>query len=267
MVNAELVTERGESIAVRAFMITDHRLLIDAISSVVGQGEHWSMVGSLTGFELAQQCLKSLLSSPVDVVLIDAMTEVPNAIDITRRVKEELPDARIVIIGLEHSEADILRFVEAGAVGYVLKHASLEDISSTIAAVHSGQSPCSARVAAWLFNRVAELARLHTTRPGPGQVNLTNREKEILALMSVGLSNKEIAGRLNIALYTAKNHVHNILDKFQVHYRREAIGLARKYGFVDRVPPLSLALVQAVALMAGHFLATGLCHLSDNFGV
>ena len=160
--------------------------------------------------------------------------EETDAVQLTRRLKEELPDLRIIVLGLEDSEEVILRFIEAGAVGYVIKEASLEDLFSTITAIYNRQSPCPPRLAASLFNRMVQLARTQRVNESVEQVGLTIREKEILRLMSSGLNNRDIAMRLNIALHTVKNHVHNILEKFHVHCRREAIRLARKGGLVEK---------------------------------
>jgi two-component system NarL family response regulator len=269
MLKAESITcderEQRESFSVRTFLISDHRLFIDTIADLMCDRKDFSIIGSITGFGLAQQCFKKIQSSSVDIVLIDATMKEADAVQITRKLTEDLPDAKIVILGLEHDEETILRFVEAGAVGYVLKQASLEDIASTIIAIHNGHSPCSSRIAATLFNRMAQLARLQNDPSPTQQVSLTIREKEILRLMSDGLSNKDIASHLNIALHTVKNHVHNILEKFQVHYRREAIGLAHKHGLIDRAMPSVLGLVKALALLAGQFLSIAINSLIDRF--
>lgn len=262
MLKAEPITyhefERRENRSVRTFLISDHRLLIDAFADLMRDRKDFSIVGSLTELELVQESFKKIQLLSVDVVLIDSAMKEADPVQITRKLKESLPDSKIVILGLEHEEEAILRFVEAGAVGYVLKPASLEDMSKTINAIHKGQSPCSSRIAALLFNKMAQLARVQRDNSSTQRVSLSIREKEILALMSAGLNNKDIAKRLNIAFHTVKNHVHNILEKFQVHNRREAIELAHNQGLIEKTLPSTLGLLRTFILLAGHYIGIDL---------
>ena len=128
----------------------------------------------------------------------------------------------------------MLEFIEAGANGYVLKDSSFAEMLRTIKAVHQGQTPCSPRITASVFARISELSQARHRRERLPQVRLTPREKEILRLIAARLSNKEIAQQLDIALHTVKNHVHHILEKLQVHYRREAIRCAYENGILKR---------------------------------
>jgi DNA-binding NarL/FixJ family response regulator len=184
---------------------------------------------------------------------------------VTRTLNQQFSKSKIVILGLENNEELILKFVEAGAVGYVLKQASLDELCGTITAIHNGQSPCSSRVVASLFHKMAQLARLQKEAAVEHQVSLTDREKEILRLMSVGLNNKDIARYLDIAFHTVKNHSHNILKKLQVHSRRDAIGLAYQRGIIDKTIHSSLGLLQGVILLAEHCLRLDLQSLVDSF--
>lgn len=269
MLKAESITyhefDRQESRPVRTFLISDHRILIDAFTDLTRTRNDFLIVGSITELGLIQRHFKTIPLASVDVVLIDATMKEADAIQITQKLKEAIPDSKIVALGLEHDEDAILRFAEAGAAGYVLKHASLGDMSETITAIHNGQSPCSARVAASLFNKMAQLARLQKNKSSANQVSLTVREKEILRLMSAGLNNKDMARHLNIASHTVKNHVHNILEKFQVHKRREAIKLAHKQGLIDKSLTSSLGLLQVFVLLSGHYMGLDINSLIDNF--
>jgi DNA-binding NarL/FixJ family response regulator len=268
MLKAKSITyyefERRENRSIRTFLISDHKLLIDAFVDLTHGREDFSTVGSITEQGLSQTYFKKI-PSEIDVFLIDSTMKEADAIQVTRKLKEELPESKIVILGLEHNEDIILRFVEAGAVGYVLKQASLDEMSGTITAIHNGQSPCSSRIAASLFNKMAQLARHQRKMTSLHRVSLTEREMEILRLMSVGLNNKDIARYLDIAFHTVKNHSHNILKKFQVHNRREAISAAYKRGIIDKSIHSTLGLLQLFILLSKCCIGVDINNLVNNF--
>jgi DNA-binding NarL/FixJ family response regulator len=142
------------------------------------------------------------------------------------------PSLKVLMMGCPELEADVLECVEAGAAGYVVRGAPLEDLLANLAALLEGKTLCSARVAAALFSRVTEMAR-YSHGPLPRElVRLTPREVEVLGLIDQQLSNKEIAVRLSIEVQTVKNHVHNILEKLHLERRQEAARFARESGLL-----------------------------------
>lgn len=136
------------------------------------------------------------------------------------------PDIRVVALAIDSTD-EVVAVVEAGVSGYVPKEASLTELVSTIQSVSCGEMPCSPSVAAGLCRRLADLAPRQDQAP---QRRLTVRERQVLALVGEDLSNKEIARRLCIEVTTVKNHVHNLLEKLQVHRRRDAIAVAGGQG-------------------------------------
>jgi DNA-binding NarL/FixJ family response regulator len=145
---------------------------------------------------------------------------------------------RTIVIGVPDKEEDILACIErVGAAGYLLMDARLDDLLNNIHAVMRGEALGSSRTANLPFNRMSTLARrIDTGQAGTNNGTcLTRRETEIVSLIEVGLSNKEIAVRLNIEVSTVKNHVHNILDKFQLHDRYSAVKHVKEQAtFTDR---------------------------------
>jgi two-component system nitrate/nitrite response regulator NarL len=131
---------------------------------------------------------------------------------------------KVVALGVPETEPHVLACAEAGISGYVSREASLGDLAHGIESVARGEALCSPRIAASLLRRVAILAG---ERPTGQRVRLTTREHQIVDLIDQGLSNKEIARRLCIEVATVKNHVHNILEKLQVHSRSEAASRVR----------------------------------------
>jgi DNA-binding NarL/FixJ family response regulator len=222
---------------VRVFLIDDHQLVTEALTAFLAAQQELAVSGSTASLDEAIEKVRSL---PIAVVLINA--DMDGALEVIRDLKEELPSRKVIVFGLNHRTDDVLEFIEAGASGYLWKEASGDELVHTIEAVYQGQSPCSPQVAASVFARITELSRERSQRTMLQQVKLTPREKEVLQLIAAGLSNKEIAHQLHITLYTAKNHVHNILEKLRVNYRQEAIRCAYDNGMLKGPWPFRLPL-------------------------
>jgi DNA-binding NarL/FixJ family response regulator len=120
-----------------------------------------------------------------------------------------------------------LEFVQAGAEGFILKNATLEDVVKTIRAVAAGETVLPYTMTGSLFTQVTEHALLKGKRNLRVAIRMTEREKEIIALIVEGMSNKQIAAGLNIATFTVKSHVHNILEKLALHSRLQIAKHAR----------------------------------------
>jgi two-component system, NarL family, nitrate/nitrite response regulator NarL len=156
-----------------------------------------------------------------DVVLLDMA--VPGSRTAVRSMTKRGAVARIIALSVDDDEDDVIAFAKAGVHGYVTRDDPLSGLVGVIQTAARGESPCSPRVAAALLNRVrARAGPVPRTRDGEA---LTLRETEIVSLVAEGLSNKEIAARLQLQLPTVKNHVHNILSKLGVKKRAEAVAL------------------------------------------
>ena len=158
-----------------------------------------------------------------DVVLVSTRLPDQGALRLTEAIARDHPEVRVLVLGLAESEEEILRYVEAGAAGYVLKDDSVEELLRNVRAVHSGEAVVSPEIAGALISRVGELAQLFADAFAIDKsADLTPREREVLKLLGQGLTNQEIADRLVIELGTVKNHVHSILDKLNVSSRKDA---------------------------------------------
>jgi two-component system, NarL family, nitrate/nitrite response regulator NarL len=155
-----------------------------------------------------------------DVVLLDVAGE--NRVAAITALVHAIPGVKVIACAVPETEQDVIPCAEAGVAACLPRETPLAELGATIERVASGESIASPRVAAMLLRRVATLA----ARSSP-EGRLTAREGEILELIDDGLSNKQIARRLSIELSTVKNHVHNILEKLQVHRRYEAAARMR----------------------------------------
>jgi len=204
---------------IRVAIVADTRLYREGLAHVLGRDSRICVVATAAGCE---EALASLPAVQPDVILVDMAMH--NSGGVVRVVLMRVPPARVVALGVLEDDDDVLGCAEAGVSGYVPREASIDVLVAVIESVDRGEAICSPRVAARLLRRVAALA---AGSVGPLRTHLTGRECEVVRLIDDGLSNKEIARGLGIEVATVKNHVHNILEKLQVHRRGEAAARVR----------------------------------------
>ena len=201
---------------IRILLIEDNRLLREGIATMLNGQADFRVVAASGGDH--NSLLQTRKTKP-DVILMDLGLRNQNGLSIVVSLTKEFPDIRVIGMGLIPSQLDIVEFMEAGASGFILKDATVKDFLRTIRSVAHGGKVLPPPLAGSLFSHVVEYA----LTKGKGQVKravtMTKRELEIIALIADGLSNKEIAQRLNIATYTVKSHVHNIMEKLALHSR------------------------------------------------
>lgn len=163
--------------------------------------------------------LRSFLS---DVVLVNLASL--DGLALLAAARALAPAVPVVALAVSDTDDEIVGYAEAGVTGFVPRQGTLEDLERTVTSVVRGEAVCPPRIAEALLRRVCTLAG---RRPGTDTTHLTPREREVLSLIEQGLSNKQIALRLNIEVRTVKNHVHNLLGKLQVRRRGEAAARLR----------------------------------------
>jgi two-component system, NarL family, nitrate/nitrite response regulator NarL len=212
---------RGSPSEIRLVVVTDIRFYRESLAAVLADLPEVARVATagdgLGGITDAQRL-------GADLVLLDMA--LAGAAAIVRSLTQGVPAVPVVALGVAETEADVLACVELGVCGYVPREASLEQLQRVVRHALRGEVICSPGVAGGLFRRVARLAA--ATRPAAPTDRLTTREREILSLIGLGLSNRQIAGNLGIQLCTVKNHVHNILEKMGVEARSEAAAVAHR---------------------------------------
>jgi DNA-binding NarL/FixJ family response regulator len=168
--------------------------------------------------DLDEAIAGSLLHQP-DIVLLDASFR--NGTTAVRRIRDAAPEPCVVVLAVAETTENIIAWAEAGVTGYVPQTTALADLVGILVSIRNGDQVCSAGIASGLLRHVARNARsdLRGFTPAPA---LTKREREISLLISAGLSNKEIARRLDIGVATTKSHVHNLLTKMNVQRRGQA---------------------------------------------
>ncbi len=206
---------------IRILLVDKIRLVCEVIGAALEGEQDLHVVGIATDRNSA---LQQIDATGANLVLVSASLPEGDALALVRDAHETAPDAKLLVMGLDNVDMVILRYIEAGASGYILKEDGVAELLHNIRAAFDDKALVSPVMAGKLMARIAELAeQLSQLGMDPEEIEqLTPREKEILDLISDGLSNQEIAEELTIEVGTVKNHVHNILNKLNVNSRKDA---------------------------------------------
>ncbi len=197
-------------------LIEDSRLRRDGIMAML-DGHPGVRVVAAEGPDAA---LTRLLEFNARVVLLSADLASTNGSRVVERVKTLAPEVRVVVMDVHATREDIVDFVVAGASGFVVKNATTEEVVSTVLSVADGGEVLPPSIAGPLFARLAQHPpTVRAAEKKGSSVQLTTREREVVQLIGEGLTNREIADRLNLSAFTVKSHVRNIMEKLSLHTR------------------------------------------------
>jgi DNA-binding NarL/FixJ family response regulator len=211
---------------IRLLLIEDNRLLRNGVVSILKPQKDINIVAA--SGDRKNTILKIHKLKP-NVILLDLGLRSQNSLHIVEIVKKEFPKAKIIVMDLTPVQADIMQYMKAGASGFILKDATLDDFLITIRSVADGVKVLPPLLADSLFSQIVEYA----VRDGKGKlkevIKMTKREKEVIKLISTGISNKEIGQKIHVSSNTVKSHIHNIMEKLALHTRLEVAN----YSFSD----------------------------------
>ena len=231
---------RGEASAVASadeqhysvMIMTQVRFLREALAEIVCRDQRLSISGLC---ERLDQAEKFALERQPDIVLLDAAF--PDGMGAVRQIRQVVPGAQVVVLAIEETEENIVAWAEAGVTGYIPGTAALAELTTLLGNILRGEQSCSGRVAARLLRQISAVTRPTTARSvAPPRAKLTARELQIIKLIQAGLSNKEIARRLDIGVATTKSHVHNILGKLELQRRGQVARRMSEISADLRVP-------------------------------
>ena len=195
------------------------------------------LIGTLDGIDLVGEAgdgdgaVEVVLRTDPDVVLLDVRMPGRSGIDTCAELKALMPSVQIVMLTASDEESDLYGSIKSGASGYLLKSSSVDEVADAVRLVSDGQSLITPSMAVKLLDEFKQLSSVDAgTSTSP---RLTERELDVLRQMARGRSNREIARALFIAENTVKNHVRNILHKFQMHSRVEAVMYAMRAKLLD----------------------------------
>ncbi|MGW8250846.1 MAG: response regulator [Anaerolineales bacterium] len=207
---------------IRVMLVDDHTVVRSGLSAILLVYDDMELVGEASSGE---EAVKICAQVQPDVILMDLVMPGMNGTQATREIRKNFPSIQIIAL-TSFKEQDLVQGVlQAGAIGYLLKNVSADELANAIRSANAG-SPTLAAEAAQVLIQASRKA------PEP-YMELTEREREVLALLVEGLNNNQIAERLVITLSTVKFHVSSILSKMGVSSRTEAVALALKNNLVS----------------------------------
>ena len=220
------VATGSSELTAAVFLLAENRLLREALLRILSKKDDIHVVGS-GAYSLS--VFEQILSTKANVIVLDSVSPVLAENGALHKLLLN-PAIRVVMVGMEAEEDTFLRVVQAGALGYILKDASALEVARTIRAVAAGEAVCPAALSVALFQWVAR------TRPSipslhlKNTLGLTRREQQLVGLIQQGLTNKEMASRLNLSEQTVKNHMHRMLRKLGAPDRLSIVETCRNQG-------------------------------------
>jgi two-component system, NarL family, response regulator LiaR len=214
------VTEAGGT-RIRVVIVDDHVLVRSGIEVVLGMFDDIELVGQAGDGDEAVRLCGDLQP---DVVLMDLVMPGTSGVEATRRVLASCPETRVVALTSFTDEDLIGETLRAGAIGYLMKNVSADQLAAAVRSAHEGRSTLAPEAADALVRAVSA--------PAAGADSLTPREQQVLKLMADGLTNADIAERLVIGVATVKTHVSSVMSKLGVSTRTEATATAIRRGLV-----------------------------------
>jgi NarL family two-component system response regulator LiaR len=207
-------------------LVDDHEMVRIGLAAVLGTEEGIEVVGEAGN---GQDGLRLAREYKPDVVLMDLVMEGMDGIETTRRVMEEMPDCRVIVLTSFLDDEKMYPVIEAGAFSYLLKTSRASEIADAIRAAARGQSVLESQVASKMMNRFRRPAQ-NASLP---HEELTVREMEVLQLIAQGKSNQEVADDLFIGIKTVKYHLTNLFGKLGVEDRTQAAIYAHRHGLAE----------------------------------
>jgi DNA-binding NarL/FixJ family response regulator len=216
---------RDESRAA-VFLLAQNRLLREALSRVLANKSDIVVVGSCA---VSPNSLQEVVASAADILVLDSFTTSHAHLDFIREVRRNVPAIRLVMIGMSIDEQHFLQFIREGVMGYVVEDASALEVVAAVRTVATGGAACSPELCAFLFRFAARQNQMPSFH-ARSRLGLTNREQQVVGLISRGLTNKEIASELQLAEHTVRNHIHRMLRKVGATHRLAVVDICRMEG-------------------------------------
>jgi two-component system, NarL family, response regulator DevR len=211
---------------VHVFILAENRLLREALTRILGKKSDIDVVGASA---FSPQVVEQITAAAPDVLLSDSAAMSLSELRLIPELRAAVPGLKVIMIGMEAERETFLRAVRDGVVGYMLKDASAMEVAAAVRCVVGDEAVCPPQLCLMLFEHFAQ----HTKVPSfhiKHTLGLTRREQQLVQLIGLGLTNKEIAAQLNLSEQTVKNHVHRMLRKVGASDRLGVVELCRTQG-------------------------------------
>ncbi len=216
---------------INVLVIDDNRLVREGLATLVDAQPEFTVVAAV---ETGTIGLKQVQDLRPHVAMVDATLGSSSSHRLVGSLRQTAPETRVIVMDLLPVPQDIIAFVKAGASGFIIKSATIDEVLQTLRTVAAGTDVVPPSLTGTLLSHIAEQAVVSRVAGVQDAARMTNREKEVIDLIAQGMSNKEIAQRLHLATYTVKSHVHNILEKMALHSRLQIAARAHRQGVTER---------------------------------
>ncbi len=206
-------------------IIDDNRLMRGGLSALLKAQPDLQVVGAVADLAAA---LRRVPKVTPHVVLVDAGLGSCDGCRCVEQLRKSAPAARVIVMDLLPAPEEVVAYVKAGAKGFLLKDATVQDLVGTVRSVARGSDVIPPVLTGTLLSHIAQDAVVHKRSEAADAVRMTNREQEVMQLIAEGFDNKSIAQRLGVAGDTVKSHVRNILEKLTLHSRLEIAAHSRR---------------------------------------
>lgn len=213
---------------IKVLLAEDHTIVRKGITSLLAAEADIEVVGEA---EDGQEAVEKTEQLGPDVVLMDNTMPVLNGLEATRQIKKRFPEIKVLVLTMHTTEEYIQQFLQAGASGYLIKKTAPKELVTAIHAVYRGDSYLSPAVS----NVIIEgyLHQAATTTSEDSYEKLTDRERQVLQMITEGVSNREIAERLHLSVKTVNNHRMNLMDKLNIHNTAKLVKYAIRKGVIS----------------------------------
>jgi DNA-binding NarL/FixJ family response regulator len=208
----------------RVYVMAENRLLRETLVRLFRKRSEISIVGDTCRSDSA---IEAIASAKTDLLLLDCFDAKSTSDDWLTDLQESVPDIKIVLFGMDEDADVFLRAVRRGIAGYVLKNASATDLLDAVRTVAQGEASCPPKFCKVLFKTLADGTTEEKDERGISQFELTQRQRQLMSLVAMGLSNKEIAANLNLSEFTVKNHIYRVMKQVDAQSRHQAVSLIR----------------------------------------
>lgn len=211
---------------IRILIIEDNRLLREGLTVMLNKQKNIKIVGA---FADSENVIKVIKDKQPEILLLDIGLGNRNSMILVKQIKKNFPHIKIIIMDLLTSESDVYDFVQSGVSAFILKDASVANFVRTVYSVAKGNKVLPSNLTTSLFSQiVVNASKSAEPKKIIGSILMTKREKQVIALIAKGLTNKEIAQKIHRSAYTVKSHVHNILEKLALRSRLQIANYAKE---------------------------------------
>src|ERR1700743_2440719 len=228
----------GQSSLTNIYVVAENRLLRESLVRLFRKRGDLSVVGQASYSECSPD---QIAAGEVELLLLDCLNPHHKSDDLICDLRESVPHIKVVLFGMDEDCDIFLQAVRLGVNGYVLKSASASELVDAVRSVAQGEASCPPKFCKVLFQALAsesnQQAAIAEQRAGM-RFELTQRQRQLMSLVAMGLSNKEIAANLNLSEFTVKNHIYRVMKQVDAQNRHEACHLIRVGGLYEEALPL-----------------------------